>query len=84
MSTEDNIAAFRKLIEVGFTQDDFSVVEELVSPAGSSTKEGTSQASRARRQRSRPFTTGSRTSSSPSSSSQPTAIPSGRSTAPEA
>jgi predicted ester cyclase len=34
MSTEDNIAAFRKLIEVGFTQGDLSVVDELGSPAG--------------------------------------------------
>ncbi len=33
MSTEDNIAAFRKLIEVGFTQGDLSVVDELGSPA---------------------------------------------------
>lgn len=33
MSTEENIASFRKLIEVGFTQGDLSVVEELVSPA---------------------------------------------------
>jgi predicted ester cyclase len=34
MSTEDNVAAFRKLIEVGFTQGDLSVVDELGSPAG--------------------------------------------------
>ena len=33
MSTEENIAAFRRLIEVGFTQGDLSVVDELVSPA---------------------------------------------------
>jgi predicted ester cyclase len=33
MSTESNISAFRKLIEVGFTQGDLSVVDELVSPA---------------------------------------------------
>jgi predicted ester cyclase len=32
MSTEDNIAAFRKLIEVGFTKGDLSVADELVSP----------------------------------------------------
>lgn len=33
MSTEDNMVAFRRLIEVGFTQGDLGVVEELVSPA---------------------------------------------------
>jgi predicted ester cyclase len=33
MSVEDNIAAFRKLIEVGFNKGDLSVVKELVSPA---------------------------------------------------
>jgi hypothetical protein len=33
MSTEENIAAFRKLIDVGFTKGDLSVVDELVSPA---------------------------------------------------
>lgn len=32
MSTEDNVAAFRKLIEVGFNQGNLDVVEELVSP----------------------------------------------------
>jgi predicted ester cyclase len=32
MSTEDNIAAFRKLIEVGFSGGKLDVVEELVSP----------------------------------------------------
>ena len=32
MSTEDNIAAFRKLIEVGFSGGNLDVVEELVSP----------------------------------------------------
>ena len=31
MSKEDNVAAFRKLIDVGFTHGDLSVVEELVS-----------------------------------------------------
>jgi predicted ester cyclase len=34
MSTEENIAAFRKLIDVGFTKGDLSVVDELGSPAG--------------------------------------------------
>jgi predicted ester cyclase len=34
MSKESNVAAFRKLIDVGFTHGDLSVVEELVS-AGS-------------------------------------------------
>jgi predicted ester cyclase len=33
MSAEENIAAFRKLIDVGFTKGDLSVVDELVSPA---------------------------------------------------
>jgi predicted ester cyclase len=33
MSTEDNIIAFRKLIDVGFTQGNLDVVEELVSTA---------------------------------------------------
>ena len=33
MSVEDNVAAFRKLIDVGFTQGDLAVVDELVSPA---------------------------------------------------
>lgn len=32
MSTEGNIAAFRRLIEVGFSQGDLDVVDELVSP----------------------------------------------------
>ena len=32
MSTADNVAAFRKLIEVGFTQGDLGVADELVSP----------------------------------------------------
>ena len=32
MSAEGNVAAFRKLIEVGFARGDLSVVEELVSP----------------------------------------------------
>ena len=32
MSTEDNVAAFRKLIEVGFTKGDLGIVDELVSP----------------------------------------------------
>ena len=32
MSTEANVAAFRKLIEVGFAQGDLGVVDELVSP----------------------------------------------------
>ena len=32
MSPEDNIAAFRKLIEVGFSGGNLDVVEELVSP----------------------------------------------------
>ena len=32
MSVEDNVAAFRRLIEVGFTRGDLGVVEELVSP----------------------------------------------------
>ena len=32
MSTKNNVAAFRKLIEVGFTQGDLGVVDELVSP----------------------------------------------------
>jgi predicted ester cyclase len=34
MSTEENIAAFRKLIDVAFTKGDLSVVDELGSPAG--------------------------------------------------
>lgn len=32
MTTEGNIAAFRRLIEVGFSQGDLDVVDELVSP----------------------------------------------------
>jgi predicted ester cyclase len=32
VSTEDNIAVFRKLIEVGFSAGNLDVVEELVSP----------------------------------------------------
>ena len=32
MSTEDNVAAFRKLIEVGFNEGNLDLVEELVSP----------------------------------------------------
>jgi len=32
MSTEDNITAFRRLIDVGFTQGDLSVADELFSP----------------------------------------------------
>jgi predicted ester cyclase len=32
MSTDQNVAAFRKLIDVGFTGGDLSVVDELVSP----------------------------------------------------
>lgn len=32
MSTESNIAAFRKLIEVGFTNGDLTVADELFSP----------------------------------------------------
>jgi predicted ester cyclase len=32
MSTDINIAAFRRLIDVGFTQGDLSVADELVSP----------------------------------------------------
>jgi len=32
VSTEDNIAAFRRLIEVGFAQGDLGVVDQLVSP----------------------------------------------------
>jgi predicted ester cyclase len=32
MSTESNIAAFRRLIDVGFTQGNLSVADELVSP----------------------------------------------------
>ena len=32
MSVEDNVGAFRKLIDVGFTQGDLTVVDELVSP----------------------------------------------------
>jgi predicted ester cyclase len=32
MSTEDNVAAFRKLIEVGLSGGNLDVVEELVSP----------------------------------------------------
>jgi predicted ester cyclase len=32
MSTNINIAAFRRLIDVGFTQGDLSVADELVSP----------------------------------------------------
>jgi predicted ester cyclase len=32
MSTESNVAAFRRLIEVGFTQGDLSIVDDLVSP----------------------------------------------------
>jgi predicted ester cyclase len=32
MSTEQNISAFRKLIDVGFTRGDLSVVAEVVSP----------------------------------------------------
>jgi predicted ester cyclase len=31
MSTESNVASFRRLIEVGFTQGDLSVVDELVA-----------------------------------------------------
>jgi predicted ester cyclase len=33
MSNRDNIAAFRKLIEVGFSKGDLSVADELVSPS---------------------------------------------------
>jgi predicted ester cyclase len=32
VTTEGNIAAFRRLIEVGFSQGDLDVVDELVSP----------------------------------------------------
>jgi predicted ester cyclase len=32
MSTDINIAVFRRLIDVGFTQGDLSVADELVSP----------------------------------------------------
>ena len=32
MSTESNVAAFRKLIEVGFTTGDLGVADDLVSP----------------------------------------------------
>ena len=32
MSTQENVAAFRKLIEVGFSKGDLSVADELVSP----------------------------------------------------
>lgn len=32
MTTEQNVAAFRKLIDVGFTRGDLSVVAEVVSP----------------------------------------------------
>jgi predicted ester cyclase len=32
MTTEQNVAAFRKLIDIGFTRGDLSVVAEVVSP----------------------------------------------------
>jgi predicted ester cyclase len=40
MSTENNIAAFRRLIEVGFTQGDLGVVDELVSAASIENQRG--------------------------------------------
>jgi predicted ester cyclase len=32
MSTDENVATFRKLIDVGFTKGDLSVVADVVSP----------------------------------------------------
>jgi predicted ester cyclase len=43
MSTESNIAAFRKLIEVGFTNGDLTVADELFSPEALEHQRGTKQ-----------------------------------------